>query len=114
MSVSFSKLWEHMQENLTESDEDSKAMDAIRTGIGVREDFWDDFLMVINNSEALSKLLDVPTMTISSWHSAVNDALSKVKASDETPEMKKKGTMLSTGDYDEGDDEEDMNMGEEL
>lgn len=97
MPVSFSKLWEHMQENLAESKENSKALDAIRTGIGVREDFWSDFLLVINNSEALSELLDVPSTKISSWHSKINDALSKVRAADETPEVKKKTTMLSTG-----------------
>lgn len=107
MTVSFSKLWEHMQQSLTESDEDSKAMDAIRTGIGVREDFWSDFLLVINNSEALSELLDIPSTKISSWHSKVNDALSKVKTADETPEVKKNTTMMSTGDP-EFDDEENM------
>jgi hypothetical protein len=103
-----------MQENLAESEENSKALDAIRTGIGVREDFWSDFLLVINNSEALSELLDIPSTKISSWHSKVNDALSKVKAADETPEVKKKTTMMSTGDPDFSDDDADMGAEDEI
>jgi hypothetical protein len=102
MSVSFQRLWENMQtQRLKEADQkDSKAMEAIRTGINVSEDFWDNFLQVINNSEALSELLDVPTTKIGSWHSKINDALSKVKQADEGPEVKKKNKMINTGEPD--------------
>jgi hypothetical protein len=39
---------------------DDKAMSAIRTGNGISDTFWDNFLQVINNSDGLSELLDVP------------------------------------------------------
>lgn len=94
--VSFMKLWENIEKFKEESDTD--AMQAIRTGLNIRDDFWDDFLSVINNSEALSGLLDVPTTKISSWHSKITDALSQVKHSDETPEVGKNTKMLPTGD----------------
>jgi len=91
--VSFQVLWENMASN----EQEEKPMAAIRTGINIRDDFWDDFLLLINNSEALSELLDVPTTTISGWHSKVHEMLSKVKKSDENPEPGKKSKMVHTG-----------------
>jgi hypothetical protein len=72
-------------------------MEAIRNGINVREDFWDDFLLVINNAGALSELLDVPVTKISAWHQRVKMALDKVKQADAVPDPKDKGKMLKTG-----------------
>ena len=96
--VSFHKLWERMQET-SEDGGDSKAMQAIRTGINVREDFWDDFLKVINNASALSELLDVSEIKIGGWHSKVLDVLEKVHKADEVPEDGKniRKKVLDTG-----------------
>lgn len=101
---SFQRLWENIQaakEN--KSPHDDRAMSAIRTGIGVREDFWDDFLLVINNSEGLSQLLDVPVTKISGWHDKVRHALDKVKQADGQPDPKDNGKLLKTGQPDEPD-----------
>lgn len=99
--VSFQKLWENMSASKMGDHADDKAMEAIRTGINVREDFWDDFLLVINNSTALSELLDIPTTKISSWHSKIKSALDKVNKADSTPEPKDKGKLMKTGMGDE-------------
>lgn len=98
MPVSFQKLWESIESSRKGGHHlDDKAMEAIRNGINVREDFWDDFLLVINNSGALSVLLDVPATKIGAWHQNVKQALDKVKQADAVPDPKDSGTMLKTG-----------------
>lgn len=77
--------------------QDDKGMEAIRNGINIRDDFWDDFLLVINNAGALSELLEVPVTKISGWHSRVSAALEKVKQADTVPDPNDKGEMLKTG-----------------
>jgi hypothetical protein len=95
--ISFQKLWENMEAAKSSSAGESKASSAIRTGIGVREDFWDDFLAVINNSSGLSELLDVPVTKIASWHQKVKEELDKVKEADQTPDSSSNRKMIHTG-----------------
>lgn len=43
---SFQRLWENIQlKKESMEEEDDKGMSAIRTGIGVRDDFWEDFFI---------------------------------------------------------------------
>lgn len=100
---SFQKLWENIQAAKEKSPKDDRAMSAIRTGIGVRENFWDDFLLVINNSEGLSELLDIPSFKISGWHDKVKQALDKVGQADTNPDPKDNGKLLKTGHSDDID-----------
>ena len=68
--MSFRKLWENMNSdkgNKQPQEVDESALTAIRSGIGVNETFWSDFIQVLNNSEGLSVLLDVPIDEISTW-----------------------------------------------
>ncbi len=94
--VSFQKMMEHMEVfREQQSDKsDGKAVEAIRTGINIREDFWDDFLLLINNSSALGELLKIPATRISSWRSRVQRYLDQVKAEDEVPDPKKRSKMI--------------------
>lgn len=102
--VSFQRLWENIEAaKKDKSPHDDKAMSAIRTGIGIREEFWDDFLSVINNSEGLSALLDVPTVKIGAWHAKVKHALDRVRQADATPDAKDSGKLLKTGMDEEPD-----------
>ena len=92
--ISFQKLWE----NIEGKEESNQASSAIRTGIGIREDFWDDFLLVINNSAGLSDLLDIPVTKIFSWRERVKSALNLVQEEDLTPDSSKsKKKMIHTG-----------------
>jgi hypothetical protein len=98
MAVSFQKLWESMESARKGGHHlDDKAMEAIRNGINVREDFWEDFMLVINNSGAMSVLLDVPVTKIGAWHQRVKEALDKVKAADTVPDPKDKSNLMKTG-----------------
>ena len=78
-------------------------MSAIRTGIGIRDDFWDDFLQVVNNSEGLSALLDIPVIKIANWHQKIKENLDKVQKTDSVPDPKDNGKLLKTGMSDELD-----------
>jgi len=94
--VSFHKIMEHMEayrEEKTHSN-DRKAVEAIRNGLNVSEDFWDNFLLVLNNSGALSELLGVPTTKIASWRSRVQKYLDQVQAEDDVPDPKKRAKMI--------------------
>ncbi len=105
MPVSFQKLWESIESSRKGGRHpDDKAMEAIRNGINVREDFWDDFLLVINNSGALAVLLDVPVTKIGAWHQSVKEALDKIKQTDAVPDTKDKGKLLKTGMPEDGID----------
>lgn len=100
---SFQKLWEDIQSQKENTPQEDKSMSAIRTGLGVRDEFWDDFLLVINNSEGISQLLDIPTTKISSWHDKVKHVLNNVRQADTSPDVKDNGKLLKTGQPDEPD-----------
>lgn len=100
---SFQKLWENIQATKEKSPKDDRAVSAIRTGIGVRDNFWDDFLLVVNNSEGLAALLDIPATKISSWHDKIKQTLNQVHQMDNTPKPKNNGKLLKTGHSDEID-----------
>lgn len=97
---SFMKLWENMIADKDAEHIDTGSMKAIRTGLNVREDFWDDFLMVLNNAEALSELLGVSPEQIARWASSIKHNLEKVKKADThgEGEEKPKTKVLDTGD----------------
>ena len=40
---SFQRLWENIQSQKDKTPQDDRAMSVIRTGLGIRDEFWDDF-----------------------------------------------------------------------
>lgn len=91
---SFQQLFERLESQRSDLSND-KSLDAIRSGMNIKEDFWDDFLMLINNSGALSDLLDIPVTKISSWHEKIKNGLEKVKEAD--GEVREKKELIKTG-----------------
>lgn len=49
-------------------EKNEKIKEIISFGKNIREDFWDDFILLLNNPEGLSALLNVPEDIISTWH----------------------------------------------
>jgi len=77
--VSFCTLWENMENNsISKNDISDKAISVVKTGLQVDENFWENFLRVMNNSSGLSELLDVPSEKITKWHSRIKDALKEI------------------------------------
>ena len=92
--MTFLSLWESMSLDDLEDTSDL-SLDAIKNGINIREDFWDDFLLLINNSTALAELLDIPETKISSWRNIIKNKLDKVQ--DLNSKVDTKSKMIKTG-----------------
>ena len=107
--MNFLKLWENMNSSKGEqpTEVSPDAISAIRTGIGVNETFWNDFIDVLNNSEGLSALLDIDIDEIITWRKKIEDALAVVQEDDGESDLGKNKKILRTGqpDLDENDEE---------
>lgn len=93
--MSFQKLWEEMK--LSKEKEiliEDSALTAIRSGMGLHEDFWHNFMMIINNSDGISKLLDTPVEKIVTWREKIQKAIKKVKEQDDEKEVGKNKKIL--------------------
>jgi hypothetical protein len=96
----------HLFESLKNKDshkeyEDGQAIEAIQNGMNLSETFWEDFLSVMNNSEALSALLGVPSFKINKWRGRISKYLTKYYEQDEITDydVKKKRKLVDTEDY---------------
>lgn len=102
----FARLFENMDsfKRAKKEMDDSLSLDAIKSGMNLDENFWKNFVMLLNNPEALAKLLDVPTHKVTTWYSRVNKYLNKFMDSEESNNLekaKKKKKLIKTGDYED-------------
>lgn len=100
MKVSFGQLWSLMEgEHISPDDE--KAMAVIRSGLNIRKDgcgnFWDDFVTVCGNADAMAALLDIPREKITGWAGRIHDLIAKVDSKD-TDSNKTKAEVIPTGE----------------
>lgn len=98
--VSFRQLMENMYSPEKDAEHiDTKSMKAIRTGIGVRENFWDDFLQVCNNTDAIAELLGVRPEQVGSWGGRIKHNLDRVHKADDAGDgdNKPQTKVLDTG-----------------
>lgn len=97
MGISFWKLNENMSQKSFGEDEQSNV---IRNGLNLRDDFWDDFLSLCGDAQAMSKLLDVPAEKISGWTSKIHSLVDKINqtdGSDKGGDDRSRSNMLNTG-----------------
>ena len=87
---------------LLDSGEETKSMEAIRTGMHLRKpgqnDFWDDFLNLIGNADSIAELLEIPKDKIASWPSKIKQIREKVHRADHQ-ERPDKASVIKTGDH---------------
>jgi hypothetical protein len=69
----------------------------IETGYNVSDNFWQNFLFVLNNSKGLSELLDVPSSKISTWKEKINNALKAHENKQKEININYKNKILKTG-----------------
>ena len=104
MAITFSELWEAMDNSpLMDSGESNKADGIIRAGLDLRKDdeqsFWEDFMNLCGNSEGLAELLDVRPEQVSSWPEKIREHLDNIDHQDsESPTNAEDREMLPTGD----------------
>lgn len=86
---------------LKDSGQDSAVLRVIRTGNSLRSksdcgNFWNDFISIINDSDGLSELLDVPAEKIGGWAARIQEILDEISDKD-GEESGGKAEILPTG-----------------
>ena len=105
MSLSFSSLWEQMEEKtpLMTSGLDSQVLTVIRAGEDLHgEDensFWDEFISLCSNRQGLADLLDISPEKIGNWPARIKDYQEKLKKHKiESPHEEEDKNLMPTGD----------------
>lgn len=68
----------------------------IEIGYNINNNFWRDFLSLLNSGDGLSDLLDVPKTKISSWHKKIKDGLKEYEDKKDLF-LNKKEKIIKTG-----------------
>jgi hypothetical protein len=102
MPISFLKLVE-MMDNLPQEEE--KGLEAIKAGLNISPDFWENFINITANAEAMADLLEVPQHKVASWGQKIRTSLEKVGNTGDTGE---KSEVLPTGQQTSGEDHENV------
>ena len=99
----FGYLFENMERARKHEQEyiDSQSIEAIQNGINQDENFWANFLSVLNNTEALGSLLNIPPIKMNKWRSRIQKYLNKYYENQgEEPDLKKKRKFVDVSDFD--------------
>lgn len=101
--ANFCTLFENMDFNKRNKDEetDKKAVEAISNGLQLDEQFWRNFVMLTNNSDALGALLNVNTSKVSDWRNRIKKYLTKFyeEEQENTFDLQKKKKFVNSKDY---------------
>lgn len=65
-----------------ENQEDLEKEKIVRKGLNIDDNFWDNFIRICGDSNALSKLLNVPKEKISSWSSIIQNKIQEINKKD--------------------------------
>lgn len=69
----------------------------IETGYNISDNFWEDFILILNNNKGLSDLLGVSRSKISTWNKKINEALKDYKNNKKELTVNKKHKIIKTG-----------------
>ena len=58
-----------------DSNKEEKIKEIISFGKNIRDDFWDDFILLLNDPDGLSALLGISEDEIVTWHSKIKKYL---------------------------------------
>jgi hypothetical protein len=98
--ANFCNLFENMDYNkkLREEQTDRKATEAIQKGLELDEDFWRNFLILVNNSDAFGALLNVKEEKVADWRRRVTKYLTKFYEKEDY-DISKKNKFIKVNDY---------------
>lgn len=116
--ITFGRLW-HILENQAETDSEGKSMQAIRSGQNLRKDdcgdFWDDFISVCGNADAMADLLEVPREKVTGWASKIRTLIDKIDAADSNEaDADEKAELMPTGDLALANQDGTISRGQEM
>jgi hypothetical protein len=84
-------------DDINEESNESGAMKAIRNGVGIDKSFWDNFILLLNDPDSVSDLLNIPVEKIGTWRESITQTLDKVHRVDGEVIPKEKKRLLKTG-----------------
>jgi hypothetical protein len=101
----FGMLFERMESDKRHSKEEEKrmAIECIKDGLAIDENFWKNFIMLLNNPENLSKLLGISPVKITNWYSRIQKYLDEYLSNSDYDDIKmlKKRRSVDVSDYEE-------------
>ncbi len=97
--ISFHRLCENMDlvKIRSISPQNNKAVEIVRAGLNIDNDFWDKFIQVIGNSDGVADLLDVPKEKIIGWSSKIRKIIDQINNHDDETAKEEKSKMMPTG-----------------
>ena len=90
-----------MENDLEDDVQKNKSLNVIRKGLEIRDpgcgDFWEDFMSVCSDANAVADLLDIPATKVSKWASIIREKLKQVEDTD-SQDTKPRSKVISTGE----------------
>lgn len=81
------------------SPQSDRAVEVVRAGLNIGDDFWDNFIQVIGNPDGVADLLDIPKEKVTGWAPRIQKVIDQVSHHDDESSKEEKSKMLSTGDF---------------
>jgi len=87
----------YMEKSFKDYIEKKEKNNIIQTGYNISDNFWEDFLLVLNNGRGLSDLLGVSRGKVSTWNKKINEAVKDYKNRKTDLKVNKKNKIIKTG-----------------
>jgi hypothetical protein len=105
MNLTFASILDHMEKYYEEDESndpildsgvESEAMDIVRSGMNISDGFWDDFISLCGDSQAMSELLEVPRGKVATWGKKINSIIERIEKEDSNDS--ERSDTITTGD----------------
>lgn len=98
MSMNFGKMYDLLESN---QEKIKKILNIIRSGNNLKKpdcgNFWDDFISLCGNADAMSELLNVPKERVTSW-SGIIDKFRQQADQEDADKSQKKHRIIKNGE----------------
>jgi|APSaa5957512493_1039668.scaffolds.fasta_scaffold172357_2 hypothetical protein len=120
MNVTFASILDHMEtyyeedesnEPLLDSGVESESMDIVRSGMNLSDGFWDNFISLCGDSQAISELFEVPRSKVATWGKKINSLIEKIEKEDSNDS--ERADTITTSDEELADPEGTNAQGEQ-
>ncbi len=120
MNVTFASILDHMEtyyeedesnEPLLDSGVESESMDIVRSGMNLSDSFWENFISLCGDSQAISELFEVPRSKVATWGKKINSLIEKIEKEDSNDS--ERADTITTGDEELADPEGTNAQGEQ-
>ena len=92
LMVSFCSVLESMRKSERVGKNDD--VETIEKGLGISDDFWENFIQMLHASKGLSKLLGVSEDSIATWQQKIETAIAERKKALENKPINKNNKLI--------------------